>query len=81
MNLQQLKNMKLSPMEVCPGIVGKGRTSKGERKNGRISNRDKLKFIEIAEKYGPLAAQKELGYGRGSYYNFKTQKQNGILND
>jgi len=81
MNLQQLKNMKLSPLEVCPGIVGKGKTSRGERKGKKISKELKLKFIEIAEKYGPTAAQKELGIDRASYYNFKTQKQNGLLDD
>ena len=81
MNLQQLKNMKLSPLEVYPGIVGKGKTSRGERKGKEISKELKLKFIEIAEKHGPTAAQKELGIDRASYYNFKTQKQNGLLDD
>ncbi len=81
MNLQQLENMKLSPLEVCPGIVSKGKTSKGKRKGKGISKEKKLKFIEIAEKYGPLAAQKELGIASASYYNFKTQKQSGLLND
>lgn len=81
MNLQQLKNMKLSPLEVRPGIIGKGKTSRGERKGKKISKQVKLKFIEIAEKYGPTAAEKELGIARASYYNFKTQKQNGLLDD
>ncbi len=52
--------MKLSPLEVCPGIVGKGKTSRGERKGKKISKELKLKFIEIAEKHGPTAAQKSL---------------------
>ena len=81
MNFEQLNNMKKSPLEVCPGIISKGKTSRGERKGKKISKQVKLKFIEIAEKHGPTAAEKELGIARASYYNFKTQKQNGLLDD
>ena len=81
MNFEQLNNMKKSPLEVCPGIISKGKTSRGERKGKKISKQVKLKFIEIAEKHGPTAAEKELGIARANYYNFKTQKQNGLLDD
>ena len=81
MNFEQLNNMKKSPLEVCPGIISKGKTSRGERKGKKISKQVKLKFIEIAEKHGPTAAEKELGIASASYYNFKTQKQNGLLDD
>ena len=60
MNLQKLKNMKLSPIEVCPGIVGKGKTSRGERKGKKISKELKLEFREIAEKHERTTEQKEL---------------------
>lgn len=73
--------MKKSPLELRPGVISKGKTSKGERKGKKISKEAKLKFIEIAEKHGPTAAEKELGIARASYYNFKTQKQNGLLDD
>ena len=81
MNFEQLNNMKKSPLKVRPGIISKGKTSKGKRKGKEISKEEKLKFIEIAEKHGPTAAEKELGIARASYYNFKTQKQNGLLDD
>lgn len=79
MNLQSVLNMNKSPLELCPGIIRKGTTKQGTTRGSHYTAEQKLAFLEVADKRGALAAEKETGIGKGNYSGFRTQRANGLL--